>query len=97
MNLRSEIYALVVVGAFGVSIGLLYAFLLPSVFPGYKTEWILTLGTLSAMLAGGCIGYREPTAGTLPVKITLSLCYGAVVALLVLLLSLFIIVNTRGS
>jgi hypothetical protein len=97
VNLRSEISALGVVGAFGVSIGLVYAFFLPSVFPGYRTGWVSTLGILAAALIGGYIGYHVPTAKTLSVQATLGICYGTVVAILVSLLSLFILANLRWS
>jgi hypothetical protein len=97
MNVRSEVSALAVVAIFGVLIGVVYAFFIPAFFPGYRTGWILNLGALAATLIGGYIGYHVPTASTLPVKITLGLCYAAVVAILVYFLSLFIILNIRGS
>lgn len=49
----SPISFLIVVVVFGTLTGLVYAFLLPAFFPGYKTSWILILGVLIASLTGG--------------------------------------------
>lgn len=97
MNLRSEISGLVVAGIFGVLIGVVYAYFLPVFFPGYRTGWILNLGVLVATLIGGIIGFREPSKSTLVSRIILGICYAAVVAILVYFVSLFIILNVRGS
>jgi len=50
-----------------------------------------------ATLIGGYIGYRVRATGKLLVKISLGICYAFVVASLVSYLSLFIILNMRGS
>lgn len=97
MNLRSEISVLFVAALFGIMIGIVYAFVLPALFPGFRTSWILNLGVLVATLIGGYIGYHVPTANTPLVKIILGFLYAAVTAILVYFLSLFIILNTRGS
>ena len=97
MNVRSEVSVLVVAAVFGSLIGVAYAFVLPAFFRGYATEWIGRLGVLIATLVGGYIGYHVPTANKLPVKIILGLCDAGVTAILVCFLSLFIILNTRGS
>ena len=99
MNMRSEVSILIVVVVFGVTIGAIYALVLPAFYPrpGWGTYLPLQLGIVFAALIGGYIGYHVPTANKLPVKIILCFCYAAVVAILVSFLSLFIILNTRGS
>jgi hypothetical protein len=97
MNMRSEIFVLIVAVMFGVLIGVVYAFVLPAAFPGYKAGWILNLGVLVATLIGGYIGYRVPNANIFLVRIILGFCYAAVMAILVYFVSLYIILNTRGS
>ena len=93
------LWALIDAAIFGVSIGTVYAFVLPRFFPGsgWGTYSPLIAGIIIATLIGGYIGYRVPATDKLRVKISLGLCYAAVVASLVSYLSLFIIVNTRGS
>jgi hypothetical protein len=93
------LWALLVVAIFGVSIGAIYAVVLPRFFPGpgWGTHLPLILGILVATLIGGYIGYRVPATGKLPVKISVGVCYAVVVAGLVSYVSLFIILNTRGS
>lgn len=97
MKLHSEALALIVTVISGVLIGLVYAFILPALFPGYGTWWILILGVFVATLIGGYIGYHIPSADKLLVKIALGLSYAAVVAIFVSFISLFIIVNVRGE
>jgi hypothetical protein len=97
MNLRSEIAVLFVAALFGVTIGVVYAFVIPALFPGFRTSWILNLGVLVAALIGGYIGYHVPTANTPLVKIILGFTYAAVTVILVYFLSLLIIVNVRGE
>jgi hypothetical protein len=95
--MRSQISVLILVVIFGSLIGVVYAFVLPAFSPGYGTKWIGILGVLIATLIGGYIGYHVPTANRLSVKVILCVCYAAVVAILVSFLSLYIILNTRGS
>ena len=97
MRLRSEISLLSVAAIFGIVIGIVYAFVIPALFPGFRTSWILDLGDLVATLIGGYIGYHVPSANTPLAKIILGFSYAAVTAILVYFLSLFIILNARGS
>ncbi|MFA7242088.1 MAG: hypothetical protein WC091_18390 [Sulfuricellaceae bacterium] len=93
----SVISALKVVAIFTVLIGGAYGIVIPLFIPGYKTYSILIAGIAIAALIGGYIGYQVPVADTLFIKIGFSFCYAIVVAILVLLLSLLIILNVRGS
>jgi len=88
---------IIVVVVFGVLTGSAYAFLLPALFPGYRTYLILIFGVFSASLVGGYIGFRGADGGVLRFRIGVSVAYAALVALLVTYLSLFIIVNIRGE
>ena len=91
--------ALIVVVIFGFSIGAVYVYVLPRFFPGHLwgTYLPLILGIIIATSIGGYIGYRVPTRDKLSIKVCSGLCYAVVVAALVSCLSLFIILNTRGS
>ena len=93
------LWALIVVAIFGVSIGAIYAVVLPRFFPGpgWGTHAPLIGGITIATLIGGYIGYRVPVTGKLLVKISVGVGYAVVVASLVSYVSLFIILNTRGS
>ena len=93
------LWALFVIVIFGVSIGAIYALVLPRFFPGlgWGTYSPLIGGIAIATLIGGYIGYRVPATGKLPVKISVGVGYAVVVASLVSYVSLFIIHNTRGS
>jgi hypothetical protein len=97
MNIRSAISALVFIATFGASTGAVYALFLPAFFPDYRTSWILILGILIPTTICGCLGYHAPKAGTTVVRSSVGLCYACVAAILVSFLSLFIILNIRGS
>lgn len=93
------VLALIIVAIFGVSIGAVYAYVLPKFFPGpgWGTHLPLYLGIIIATTIGGYIGYRVPATDKLWIKVSFGFCYASVVAALVSYLSLFIILNTRGS
>jgi hypothetical protein len=95
----SFLSALAVSVIFGVSIGAIYALVLPRFFPGpgWGTYWPLIVGITIATLIGGCIGYRVLRAERLVVKMAVGFCYGCVTVILVSYLSLVIILNSRGS
>ena len=96
---RYLLSVLIVVGVFGVTIGAVYAVVLPNFFPGHGwgTYLPLQLGIAVASLIGGYMGYRVQPAGKLWEKISLGFCFATVVAILVSFLSLLIIVNPRGE
>ena len=95
----AALLALIVVAVFGVSIGGVYAYVLPRFFPGpgWGSHLPLFLGIIIATLIGAYIGYRVPATDKLPIKVCSGFCYAVVVAALVSYLSLFIILNTRAS
>ena len=93
----SIVSMLIVVAIFTGLIGGAYCIVIPIFFPTYKTAWILIFGIAIAALIGGYIGYQVPTGDTTLVKIGYGLCYATVVVLLVAYLSLYIILNVRGS
>jgi LytS/YehU family sensor histidine kinase len=96
----SVLWTLIIVVVFAVINGLGYVkYFLP---PGFReaTYWTylpLMVSTSFAAVIGGCVGYRVSPTGKLPVKISLALCYAAMVAVLVFNLSMLIIVNVRGE
>ena len=58
---------------------------------------VLGVGVLLASLIGGYIGYRAPAAETKPAKVRIDSRYATLAAVLTLILSLFVILNTHGS
>ena len=88
---------LFVVVFFGGSIGAVYAYFLPALFPGYRTIWTGILGVSMAMLTAGYIGYRVPSSKKLLVKLSFSFGFAGLVAYLVVILSWFIVANIRGE
>lgn len=98
--LFSVLWTLIVVALFGVLNGVVYVrYFLPPGFreATYRTYLPLMASISVATLIGGYIGYRVRATGKLLVKISLGICYAFVVASLVSYLSLFIILNMRGS
>ena len=93
----SIVSVLIVVAIFTGLIGGAYCIVIPMFFPTYKTALILIFGIAMAALIGGYISYQVSTGDTTLVKIGYGLCYATVVVLLVAYLSLFIILNVRGS
>ncbi|HEY1256469.1 MAG TPA: hypothetical protein VGF01_16960 [Terracidiphilus sp.] len=87
----------IVVVVFGVLIGVTYAFILPAFFPGYRTMWIGIVGVSIATLIGGYIGYHVPTADKLLTRISACCVAAAFVAFSIIVLSWFILANTRGE
>jgi len=93
------LYVVLVAAIFGLSIGAIYALVLPKFFqgPGRGMLAPLFVGIIIATLIGGYVGYRVPTTGRPSTKIGVGFCYAAAVAGIVSYLSIFIILNTRGS
>jgi hypothetical protein len=96
-QLSGLLSALIVVVIFVASISGLYAFVVPRFIPGWTGSWPLVLGVAAATLAGGYIGYIAPAADKRSVRLSSGFFYAIVVAGLVSWISLFIILNTRGS
>ncbi len=97
MTTASVISVLKVVAIFTVFIAGFYTVVIPVFFPNYKTYSILIVGTAIAALIGGYIGYKAAADDTVFFKIFIGSCYAATGAVLVLLLSLLVILNVRGS
>ena len=93
----SVISVLKVVAVVTVLIGGAYGIVIPLFIPDYKTYSILIVGIAIAALFGGYIGFQIPTADVLLIKMSLGFCYAIATAIPVLLLSLLIILNVRGS
>jgi len=93
----SIISALKIIAIFTVLIGFIYGAIIPQFFPNYKTYLILVLGIAIAATIGGRIGYQAPATNKILIKVVFCFCYAIVIATLILLLSLFIILNIRGS
>ena len=75
----------------------IYAFVIPTFFPSYKTYLVLIAGIAIATFGCGYIGYQHSIGGTFLVKVGIGVCFAAVGAISVLLTSLFVILNVRGS
>ncbi len=97
VTMASVISVLKVVAIFTMLIGGAYGIVIPLLSPDYKTYSVLIAGIAIAALVAGRIGYQVPVADTLLIKIAFGFCYATVAAILVLLLSLLIILNVRGS
>ena len=89
--------SVIVASTFGVAIGAVYAIVLPRFFPGWRTPAPWLLGIFFATLIGAYIGYRVPETEKRSTKIGFGLGYAVAVAGLVSYLSLFVILNNRGS
>jgi hypothetical protein len=74
-----------------------YTWVIPSMFPGYRSYSVFLIGVGCAAVLGGYFGYRSDANGELLGRLSLAFICGAVVATVVALLSLLIIVNVRGS
>lgn len=97
MNIRSEISTLTVVVVFGILIGLVYSFLIPTFFPGYRSAGLMILGFLLATLSCGYIGFHASRTSAFPMRLLSGFCYATVALILVYFLSLFIILNLYGA
>lgn len=97
MTTSSVISALKITAIFTILIGLIYGVIIPQFFPSYKTYLILILGIAIAAIIGGRIGYQAPATNEVFIKVVFCFCYAIVIATLILLVSLFIILNIRGS
>jgi uncharacterized membrane protein len=89
----------IVAVTFDSSIGVVYALFLPKIYPatGWGTHAPFLFGIMIATVIGGYIGYRVPATEKPLTKVGVGFCYAAAVAGLVSYLSIFIILNTRGS
>jgi hypothetical protein len=94
---NSIISAIKIIVIFTTLISGSYAVVIPAFAPTYKTSYILVIGIATSALLGGYIGYQALTDEIPLIKIGFGLCYALVVAIFVLFLSLFIILNIRGA
>jgi len=98
MKLRSVLVLSMFACLCGALVGIVYAFVIPKFLPGFKTGWILNLGGLGTALFGGMIGYQVASAkSTVLVRTANGLGYAAVAVMIFYFISLFIILNVRGS
>lgn len=93
-----------IVKLLGIIIGIvaivaaIYIWILPIFFHGYKTYAFLVMGAITAAFLGGYFCYKATNALMSPTsKYFISSFGGIIVASLVVLLSLLIIVNTKGA
>jgi hypothetical protein len=102
MNAKKVILLLVVAAIFGTLTSVVYGFVLPRFFPGPSLgaylPLVLIVGVVIASLVGGYVGYRGPMAErTMDGRLGIGFRFAAITAVLTLFLSLFLILNTRGS
>ncbi len=95
INLLTKLAGIVI--SFSVLIYIIYAWVLPEYFSEYKTYGFLVLGILNSFGVGVCCSFTELVKLSLMSRCFLSFASGVIVATLVLLISLFIIVNIRGT
>ena len=81
---------------FSVTIAIIYLWILPKFFHGYKTYLFLIIGTSGAALIGGNCFYNS-LLKSVNVKYLMSVFCGFIVAAFVLYLSLFAMTNMGGS
>ena len=93
----SFISALFVVSAVCVFTAGIYAYVIPTFFPAYKSYLILIVGIAITAFGTGYIGYQHSTDEGLLLRIGIGVCFAAVGAISVLLTSLLVILNTLGS
>lgn len=94
---RGPAWLLADVVVFGTLIGAVYVLLLPAFFSGSGTSLVLIIGMIVASLIGGYIGFQNAEGDQLAAKAGLSVAFAVLAAILVVFLSLFIILNTRGG
>jgi len=75
----------------------IYAILIPTFFPNYRTYSILILGMVLSAGVGGYLCQRQLLSQSMVFQYSISLIGALGVAAVVLFLSLLIIVNVRGS
>lgn len=89
---------LVIIVVFVVIIAAIYVWILPSFLQGYKTYSFLVIGAIGSAALGGYSCYKATNALTsYAARLIMSSFAGVIVAALVVALSLFIILNTRGT
>lgn len=82
----------IVIGAV-VFVAGIYVYLIPQVFPA--TSLFLTVGVCAAAILGGCRIYLFTEAGSY--RWLIAVVGAAILAFCVFYISIFIILNTRGS
>jgi hypothetical protein len=97
MKAHSKLFLFVFACLCGTFIGSIYAFVLPSPYPEFRTCWILGLGTLGTALLWGFVGYHAKAANAARANIVAGICYAAAGAFVVIYVSYLIILNTHGT
>ena len=93
-----SITLLIVVAVFVFAISVVYSWIIPTFFGGYKTHIFFVVGTILAAMLGSYFTFQNLAIdiGTGP-KLVVAFVCGVVVAILVLFLSLLVTVNIMGS
>ncbi len=98
MTAKKLILLLAIAAIFGTLTAVVYGFVLPRFFPGPTLgaylPLALSVGVAMASLVGGYVGYRGSMAGS---RLGIGFRFGTIAAAITLVLSLFLILNTRGS
>jgi hypothetical protein len=97
MRAHSKLFLFVFACLCGTLIGSIYAFVLPSPYPEFRTCWILGLGTLGTAQLCGFVGYHSREANSTGTNVVTGICYAVVGAFVVIYVSFLIILNTHGS
>ena len=77
--------------------GVLYAFVIPYLFPGFGTKWIFVFGVLVATAASGIVGYRSVSTDRPVVRVLAGCCHSVLAAGIASYIALFITLNFRGE
>ena len=98
-NITSFIFKLFgIIVVFVVIIATIYSWILPTFCNGYKTYSFLVIGAIGSAALGGYCCYKATNAFmSFTARYVISTFAGVIVAALVVALSLFIILNVRGT
>lgn len=98
-NTASLIIKLIgIIFVFVIVVAAIYICILPKFWNGYKTYFFLVIGAIgSAALGGYCCYKATSTLMSSATRLAISSFAGVIVAALVVVFSLFIIVNVRGA
>jgi hypothetical protein len=96
VNLLIKLLGIVIF--FVVIIAVIYAWILPTFWHGHKTYSFLFIGIIGSAVLGGYCCYKTVNAlMSLVARYFLSSFAGLIVAVIVVVFSLFIILNVRGA
>lgn len=94
-NLLNKLFVIIFISV--VIIAAIYVWVLPIFLHGYKTYSFLAIGAIGPAALGGYYCYKAASLMPPVARYVVSSFSGVMVAVLVVLFSLFIILNVRGT